>query len=141
MCFHHVNPVTGSSFKQAFALLLYMRFPFSLSSSLDATAIVSVAYRPSQTPHLTLSPKRVAGSRAARTANGRRLGGQGKRTTRPQRAGRSPPLDRISKKTMGVVVFHWRLASPTYATPPMSFHRVRLESNSTPENSRSANAR
>jgi hypothetical protein len=32
---------------------------------------------------------------------------------------------------MKVVVFHRRLASPTYATPLMSLHRVRLESSST----------
>lgn len=38
---------------------------------------------------------------------------------------------RVSKETMKVVVFHRRLASPTYATPLMSLHRVRLESSST----------
>jgi hypothetical protein len=34
---------------------------------------------------------------------------------------------------MKVVVFHWRLReqAPTYATPLMSPHRVRLESSST----------
>jgi hypothetical protein len=32
---------------------------------------------------------------------------------------------------MKVVVFHRRLASPTYATPLMSLYRVRLESSST----------
>jgi hypothetical protein len=32
---------------------------------------------------------------------------------------------------MKVVVFHWRLAAPTYATPLMILHRVRLESSST----------
>ena len=41
------------------------------------------------------------------------------------------PLNRVSKETMKVVVFHRRLASPTYATPLMSLHRVRLESSST----------
>ena len=40
----------------------------------------------------------------------------------------SPPLNRISKKTIRVVVFHCCIAAPTYSTPPMSFHRVRLES-------------
>src|ERR1700712_373447 len=30
----------------------------------------------------------------------------------------------ISKLTPGVVVFHRRLASPTYSTPPKSIHRV-----------------
>ena len=32
---------------------------------------------------------------------------------------------------MKVVVFHCRLAAPTYATPLMSLHKVRLESSST----------
>ncbi|KRY74653.1 Regulator of rDNA transcription protein 15 [Trichinella pseudospiralis] len=50
-------------------------------------------------------------------------------------------LYRISKETIKVVVFHWRpqrhrassarLQPPTYATPFMSLHRVRLESSST----------
>ena len=43
----------------------------------------------------------------------------------------SLPLNRISKKTIRVVVFHFCIAAPTYSTPPMSFHRVRLESSST----------
>ena len=42
-----------------------------------------------------------------------------------------PPLNRISKKTIRVVVFHCCIAAPTYSTPPMSFHKVRLESSST----------
>ena len=40
-------------------------------------------------------------------------------------------LDEISKLTSGVVVFHRRLASPTYSTPPKSIHKVGLESSST----------
>jgi hypothetical protein len=40
-------------------------------------------------------------------------------------------LDQISKKTIRVVVFHLRVASPTYSTPPMSFHNAKLESSST----------
>jgi hypothetical protein len=32
---------------------------------------------------------------------------------------------------MKVVVFHLRLAAPTYATPLMTLHRVGLESSST----------
>lgn len=56
---------------------------------------------------------------------------------------RAPPLDReegktipspthgISKITLGVVVFHRRPRTPTYSTPPKSFHKVGLESNST----------
>ena len=37
----------------------------------------------------------------------------------------------ISKLTPGVVVFHRRIAAPTYSTPPGSIHKVRLESSST----------
>ena len=47
---------------------------------------------------------------------------------------RSPlPLNRISKKTIKGVVFHCRIANnaPTYSTPSMSSHKVRLESSST----------
>ena len=40
-------------------------------------------------------------------------------------------LDLISKKTTRVVVFHDRVASPTYATPLVFFHKVGLESSST----------
>ena len=40
-------------------------------------------------------------------------------------------INEISKLTSGVVVFHRRFASPTYSTPPKSFHKVRLESSST----------
>ena len=49
----------------------------------------------------------------------------------------SPPLHPISKKTIRVVVFHRRRGgqkpstTPTYSTPLMSFHKVRLESSST----------
>jgi hypothetical protein len=41
------------------------------------------------------------------------------------------PFDRISKETMKVVVFHCRPKPPTYATPCMILHKVRLESSST----------
>ena len=55
------------------------------------------------------------------------------------------PFNRVSKETMRVVVFHFRQgvltiaeaiakidpSSPTYATPLMSLHKVRLESSST----------
>ena len=37
----------------------------------------------------------------------------------------------ISKTTLRVVVFQGRASPPTYATPPKSFHNVRLESSST----------
>jgi hypothetical protein len=41
------------------------------------------------------------------------------------------PLHRRSRKTMEVVVFQGRTNAPTYATPPMSFHRAKLELTST----------
>jgi hypothetical protein len=41
------------------------------------------------------------------------------------------PLHQISKKTIKVVVFHDRPKAPTYSTPSMSFHNVKLESSST----------
>ena len=37
----------------------------------------------------------------------------------------------ISKITLKVVVFHFRLSAPTYPTPLKSFHKVGLESSST----------
>ncbi len=44
----------------------------------------------------------------------------------------SPILsNEISKLTSGVLVFHRRLSPPSYATPPKSIHKVRLESSST----------
>ncbi len=50
--------------------------------------------------------------------------------SRPHAAGASPTHS-ISKRTIEVVVFHLRLAAPTYATPSMFFHKVGLESSST----------
>ena len=48
------------------------------------------------------------------------------------RVTRTPaPLHWISKETIKVVVFQVRLATPTYATPLMSLHKVGLESSST----------
>ena len=44
---------------------------------------------------------------------------------------RTSPHNRISKKTIRVVVFHCRASTPTYSTPLMSLHKVRLESSST----------
>ncbi|PHT25226.1 hypothetical protein CQW23_35136 [Capsicum baccatum] len=40
------------------------------------------------------------------------------------------PIHGISKITLKVVVFHFRLSAPTYTTPLKSFHKVRLESSS-----------
>jgi len=44
---------------------------------------------------------------------------------------RGLPLTPLSKLTLGVGVFHGRLAAPPYATPPKSIHNVGLESSST----------
>ena len=43
----------------------------------------------------------------------------------------SLPLHRKSKKTIRVVVFYCCIAAPTFPAPPMTFHKVRIESNST----------
>ncbi|KAK4360125.1 hypothetical protein RND71_019077 [Anisodus tanguticus] len=54
-----------------------------------------------------------------------------KRALGPKR-GRCPlPIHGISKITLKVVVFHFRLSAPTYTTPLKSFHKVGLESSST----------
>ena len=37
----------------------------------------------------------------------------------------------VSKETMRVEVFHWRPKSPSYSTPLMSLHNIRLKSSST----------
>ena len=42
----------------------------------------------------------------------------------------SPPLNRIIKKIITVVLFHCCIAAPTCSTPPLSFRKVRLESSS-----------
>jgi len=49
-----------STIKRAFRLVVYTRFLFLLSSPLDTCAIVSQMYRPSQTPHLTMSKRKIA---------------------------------------------------------------------------------
>nr|BAA10929.1 cytochrome P450 like_TBP [Nicotiana tabacum] len=72
--------------------------------------------RPSQTPHLTMSSARI-GLQAS-------LGSK-KRGSAPL------PIHGISKITLKVVVFHFRLSAPTYTTPLKSFHKVGLESSST----------
>jgi hypothetical protein len=41
------------------------------------------------------------------------------------------PVHGVSKITLKVVVFHFRLSAPTYPTPLKSFHKVGLESSST----------
>ncbi|KAM3684586.1 hypothetical protein ACJW31_11G055200 [Castanea mollissima] len=49
-----------------------------------------------------------------------------------KKKGRAPlPIHGISKITLKVVVFHFRLSAPTYPTPLKSFHKVGLESSST----------
>uniref|UniRef100_A0A5F8GKP0 Uncharacterized protein n=1 Tax=Monodelphis domestica TaxID=13616 RepID=A0A5F8GKP0_MONDO len=60
-------------------------------------------YRPSQTPHLTLSPERVAPGAPC----GRALGA---RSESP--SGLAPPPHRVSEKTIRVVVFHRRPGRP-----------------------------
>jgi len=52
-------------------------------------------------------------------------------TARLRALSRGAVLHGISKTTLKVVVFQGRLSPPTYATPPKSFHSVRLESSST----------
>lgn len=73
--------------------------------------------RPSQTPHLTLSSAYLA-EQSACLALELTIAGES-------------VLDGISKTTLEVVVFQDRVAPPTYATPPKSFHNVGLESSST----------
>ena len=48
-----------------------------------------------------------------------------------KRGSAPPPIHGISKITLKVVVFHFRLSAPTYTTPLKSFHKVGLESSST----------
>ncbi|KAJ0074541.1 hypothetical protein Patl1_37554 [Pistacia atlantica] len=48
-----------------------------------------------------------------------------------KRGSAPPPIHGISKITLKVVVFHFRLRLPTYTTPLKSFHKVGLESSST----------
>ena len=49
-----------------------------------------------------------------------------------KRRGDAPlPTHGISRITLKVVVFHFRLRAPTYPTPLKSFHKVGLESSST----------
>eukprot|EP00178_Gracilaria_changii_P028138 TRINITY_DN9623_c0_g1_i11.p1 TRINITY_DN9623_c0_g1~~TRINITY_DN9623_c0_g1_i11.p1 ORF type:complete len:120 (-),score=0.81 TRINITY_DN9623_c0_g1_i11:14-373(-) len=96
-------------------------------------------YRPSQLPRLTVSSARVAGpARPARAPAGVPLGNH--RLARPEAEGdadganrpRSPsPHSGVSEGAIKVVVFQVRREAPTYATPPMSFHKVGLESSST----------
>uniref|UniRef100_A0A1I7WDG2 Uncharacterized protein n=1 Tax=Heterorhabditis bacteriophora TaxID=37862 RepID=A0A1I7WDG2_HETBA len=72
-------------------------------------------YRPSQTPRLTLSSTGVVTSL----------------NTKKKEPMAQSSHYRISKESMKVVVFHWRHKSPTYATPLMTLHNVKLESSST----------
>ncbi|KAL2224222.1 UNVERIFIED_CONTAM: hypothetical protein Sindi_2958200 [Sesamum indicum] len=55
----------------------------------------------------------------------------GARLGSKKRGGAPPPIHGISKITLKVVVFHFRLSAPTYPTPLKSFHKVGLESSST----------
>src|SRR5277367_3439188 len=76
--------------------------------------------RPSQTPHLTLSP-----TRSGRDVSPG-LTSQKEGTDRSQ-----SPNHRISEGTIKVAVFHCRPKAPAYPTPSMSLHNVKLESSST----------
>ena len=50
---------------------------------------------------------------------------------RSRRGPKPTPLNRVSKTTLTVAVFHWRPKPPAYSTPIKSFHSNRLESSST----------
>src|SRR5690348_323062 len=86
-------------------------------------------YRPSQTPRLKLSSEGIVPQCTNPTRELRTPRTLDSRNVEP--CGFRFPLNRVSKETMKVVVFHWRIASPTYTTPLMSLHRFRLESSST----------
>ncbi|KAK4737434.1 hypothetical protein R3W88_001131 [Solanum pinnatisectum] len=54
-----------------------------------------------------------------------------KRALAKKRGSALLPIHEISKITLKVVVFHFRLSAPTYTAPLKSFHKVGLESSST----------
>ena len=100
-------------------------------------------YRPSRTPRLAVSSNRI--TREHKTAIGRPTPPKERRplhttlhawlentvTAASIDNGARVPPNRVSKETMKVVVFHIRVAPPTYATPLMSPYSARLESSST----------
>ncbi|KAL2246325.1 UNVERIFIED_CONTAM: hypothetical protein Sindi_2900700, partial [Sesamum indicum] len=61
----------------------------------------------------------------------RRIGAPERALGPKKRGSALPPIHGISKITLKVVVFHFRLSAPTYPTPLKSFHKVGLESSST----------
>ncbi|KAL2248198.1 UNVERIFIED_CONTAM: hypothetical protein Sindi_2672100 [Sesamum indicum] len=77
--------------------------------------LIDVPPPPNSPPDNVFRPDRHAGARL----------GSKKRGSAP------PPIYGISKITLKVVVFHFRLSAPTYPAPLKSFHKVRLESIST----------
>ncbi|KAL2225237.1 UNVERIFIED_CONTAM: Protein TAR1 [Sesamum indicum] len=77
--------------------------------------LTDVPPQPNSPPDNVFRPDRRAGARL----------GSKKRGSAP------PPIHGISKITLKVVVFHFRLSAPTYPTPLKSFHKVGLESSST----------
>ncbi|KAL2225534.1 UNVERIFIED_CONTAM: Protein TAR1 [Sesamum indicum] len=77
--------------------------------------LTDVPPQPNSPPDNVFRPDRRAGAR---------LGSK-------KRGGAPPPIHGISKITLKVVVFHFRLSAPTYPTPLKSFHKVGLESSST----------
>src|ERR1700742_3336412 len=85
-------------------------------------------YRPSQTPRLQLYSHENVPQQGSHKDP---LTSMHLKARNEEPIGFRFPLNRVSKETMKVVVFRRRIASPTYATPLMSLHRVRLESSST----------
>ena len=77
--------------------------------------LTDVPPQPNSPPDNVFRPDRRAGAR---------LGSK-------KRGGAPPPIHGLSKITLKVVVFHFRLSAPTYPTPLKSFHKVGLESSST----------
>ncbi|PHT26598.1 Regulator of rDNA transcription protein 15 [Capsicum baccatum] len=77
-------------------------------------------FRPDRPAERALGPKRGSLGSARRASLGSK-----KRGSAPL------PIHGISKITLKVVVFHFRLSAPTYTTPLKSFHKVGLESSST----------
>jgi hypothetical protein len=102
--------------------------PFALRevSVLAELALGHLRYHLTDVPPQSNSPPDTVFGAGRRAVQGPTL----KRNSKGDRKSQSPS-HRISKETMKVVVFHCRLAPPTYATPLMSLHRVGLESSST----------
>ncbi|KAK2875789.1 hypothetical protein Q8A73_023874 [Channa argus] len=114
------RPSSGRTPALSRTALLTDRGRLSGTNRSSAALRYRYVYRPSQTPHLPLSPERVTPGRAGRLTPEARA-----------RSGLASPPHRVSEKTIRVVVFHRRPRPPTYSTPLMSLHSARLESSST----------